>query len=95
MIKSTILLAVSLVGFLVAPLSVPQKPSQRVINVPLQVIVSDSVPAPLPHQRAAEVVVSVPKAKALPSVPKKDKKLMCTAYEQSLAGGSYRRCEWK
>ena len=95
MIKSTILLAVSLLGFIAAPLSVPQK---GVINAePTRpAVVRNEVPAPsLVTLTVNEVVVSVPARKALKTAPAKEKQLTCGRWEESQVGGSYRRCEWK
>lgn len=97
MIKSTILLAVSLLGLFAAPIAVPQNTPVRVITVPVQVITSDRLPE-VSHKTAqttAEVVISIPKAKTLHAAPAKEKVWTCGTFQESQVGGSYRTCEWR
>lgn len=98
MIKSTILLAVSLLGLFAAPLTVKQTPATELPAPTRFAFTGDQDVPPVPSLNVRtlnEVVVSVPARKSVQAAPSKEKVLMCGRLEESQVGGSYRRCEWK
>lgn len=100
MIKSTILLGLSLLGFFAAPFTVSQAPAVRTITVPVQVISDGPAPfnldvAPETVQTTKVVVVSAAKAKKVHAAPAKDELVAkrCQVRELQQGFGQVRTCE--
>lgn len=103
MIKATLLLlGISLIALFSANASVPNSVQSRTSHVLYEGPQRISLEAAPVVQQVAEVVISVPRPKALQTAhkevqPQEGKTLplwVCGRVEASQVGGEYRRCEW-
>ena len=97
MFKTTLLLALPLLGFLVAPVMVKQAPAPTPVHIvkPAAVLEPGSSEAPMRVITLSEVVISAPKAKAARAVKREESKptIRCHVRDLTQGVGQVRVCD--